>query len=203
MFASQTRTRCRATVAGILAAAVIFLVVITSVNCAREVSSPANLPNPTIIIEAILTRYGIGGYRDSMLLARLRDDGKVEWDRYSATSGGHEYLLEASKLHPARVASIKRELGVTDLRDIQTKMGPYTRFIDTSYEISVRMAITPTEPLVFSVVNPWCNKSITCLQSKPLPRNVQSILCQVEVLRAEVAHEPIEDFCEAERKEHE
>jgi len=200
MFASLTRTRSGAPVLGIVATAMSFWVGITSASCSKETSIPAKPPSPTIVIEAIVTNHSIGDYRDSMLLARLTDDGKVEWDRFSATATGHEYLREVSKLDLQRVASIRRELGATDLQNIQAKMRPYNMFVDTSYEIFVRIPATLTGELKFSVINPWCNKSITCIPSKPLPRNLESILCQAELLRAEVAHEPTEDSCDAERK---
>jgi hypothetical protein len=41
----------------------------------------SRVASPIVILEASSTYQGIGGYQKTLLLLRLTDDGKVEWDK--------------------------------------------------------------------------------------------------------------------------
>ena len=112
----------------------------------------------------------------------------------------YKNVQKVATISSKRVAFIERWLGSLDLQGIEEKMGPFNGYIDSSYEIQVRMAKAVSNPMVFSVSNPWCGQGETCFNSKPLPSNLSLILCEISQLRAEATHEPVENSCRGERE---
>jgi|SRR5579862_4550506 hypothetical protein len=177
-------------------------------GCSGETTSEKK--PAAIILEATLTEHGIGGFRHSSLFVRLAENGNVEWDELEwdpAPKRGDPKVVDVYKnvqkvatISPERVAFIERWLGSLDLQGIEEKMGPFNGYIDSSYEIQVRMAKAVANPMVFSVSNPWCGEGETCFNSKPLPSNLSLILCEISQLRAEATHEPVENSCRGERE---
>jgi hypothetical protein len=161
-------------------------------GCSRKTASQQQ-NQPAVLLQATLTNHGIGGFRHSSLLVRLTDDGKVEWDdlEWSPASTRKMTIVGLET-----VASIERRLGPMDLTGIRDKMGPYNAYIDTSYDIGIRMRRASFEPIEFTVINPWCGESETCIDSKRMPQNLLSILCEIEDLRAEVAQKPKRGECD-------
>jgi hypothetical protein len=163
-----------------------------------------------IILEATLTEHGIGGFRHSWLFVRLAENGKVEWDELESDPAPkrvdpkivdvYKNVQKVATISSDRVAVIERWLGSLDLQGIEEKMGPFNGYIDSSYEIQVRLAKAASHPMVFSVSNPWCGEGETCFNSKPLPSNLSLILCEISWLRAEATHEPVENSCRGERE---
>jgi hypothetical protein len=150
------------------------------------------------------------GFRHSSLFVRLAENGNVEWDELEWDPAPkrvdpkvvdvYKNVRKVATISSDRVAFMNRWLGSLDLQGIQEKMGPYNGYIDSNYEIQVRMAKAVASPMVFSVSNPWCGEGETCFNSKPLPSNLSLILCEISRLRAEATHEPVENSCRGERE---
>ena len=162
--------------------AVLVAISTTVLGCSTKTSTEHR--PPAILLEATLTRHGIGGFRHSSLLVRLAEDGNVEWDdlewdptpKASDAKGVDVYrnIRNVTTIGSDKVVFIERRLGSLDLQNVQDRMGPYNAYIDSSYEIQVRMAKAASNSMVFSVSNPWCGEGETCFNSRPLPSNLLS-----------------------------
>src|ERR1700746_805659 len=187
---------------------VVAIAVVSILGCSGKITSEQK--PPAIILEATLTEHGIGGFRHSSLFVRLAENGNVEWDELEWDPAPkrvdpkvvdvYKNVRKGATISSDRVAFMNRWLGSLDLQGIQEKMGPYNGYIDSNYEIQVRMAKAVASPMVFSVSNPWCGEGETCFNSKPLPSNLSLILCEISRLRAEATHEPVENSCRGERE---
>lgn len=159
--------------------------------CATPISPQSQVSSPTVVVEATNTIHGIGSYQNTWLLVRLTDDGKLEWDKRV----GNAWESQAGSLTAERVAAIKRSLDAIDRNQMRDKMGPYHAYTDTSVELRVRLT-TSQGVLAFTVMNPWSCEMPSCLTRKPLPKDVKTVVCEIEELRAQVASdEPVDSIC--------
>ena len=151
--------------------------------CAIASDAQSRVPRPIVVLEAIDTVRGIGGYKNDELLVRLTGDGKVQWDKWV----GRAWKRQTSSLSAERMSETERSLDAIDHSGLRASMGPYYVYTDTETELRIRMATSRGE-LTFSVLNPWSGLSTR----KPMPKNVKTIVCEISRLRAQVAKEPID-----------
>jgi hypothetical protein len=143
-------------------------------------------PPASIVVEATSSIRGIGGYEQKRLLVRLKGDGNVEWETVQWKKSNE---LHSTKIASELVSDITRRLDEIDPEALQAKMGPYNRYVDTSVELFIRIN-TPKLKRQFSVINPWPHWPL-----KPLPKELEAVICEVDRLHAQVAEEPVEPMC--------
>lgn len=165
--------------------------------CCSKVDAPRRrAANPNVLLDATDSVHGIGGYINTRLLVRLTDDGRVEWDKW--VNNGEQ--RNASWISLAEVTSIERRLETVDETKITSKMGPYNIYVDTSVELSIRMA-TRTGLISFSVIDPWSSNLPRDALGKgripPMPSDVESVVCEIDVLHGQISGDPIDRMCKA------
>src|ERR1700721_3550317 len=156
-----------------------------AVICCSKVDAPRRTAaNLKVLLDATDTVHGIGGYKNTRMLVRLTDDGRVEWDKW-VNKG---WQRNTSWISPAEVTSIKRRLETVDETKITSKMGPYNIYVDTSVELSIRMA-TRTGLISFSVIDPWSSNlprdALGEGRIPPMPDAVESVVCEIDVLHGQ------------------
>jgi hypothetical protein len=167
------------------------LMIGTLLFCPTPINPQSQVSSPTVVLEATNTIHGIGGYQNTRLLVRLTDDGKLEWDKWV----GNAWESQVGSLTTERVSAIKRSLDAIDGSRMHDKMGPYHIYTDTSVELRVRLT-TSQGLLAFTVMNPWSCETRSCLTGKPLPKDVKTVVCGINRVRAQVvSDEPIDPMC--------
>jgi hypothetical protein len=160
----------------------------TWVEVASNAQSEASAP--IVVLDATCITRGVGGHKIQYLLARLTDDGKVEWDKYV----GNAWERQTSSVTAERLSEIQRTLGSIDKSLFHGAMGPYNVYIDTSVELQVHMAARQEE-VTFSLMNPWPPSEMP--SRKPMPKDVKAVVCEIDKLYAQVASVPIIRMCRA------
>ena len=153
-----------------------------------QTNTSSNSSKPPVVLSA--TRR-ISGFdlQDVQLQIRLYGDGKVEWDEGTIDKS---YRRRVTSITPAEVSAIRRDLATIETTELHGKMGPYNTYTDTLVEIQIRMMTSQGERM-FSAVNPWPGLR----EIKPLPPEVRSAICEVNILRSKVADEPVNRMCES------
>ena len=141
----------------------------------------------SVILEASSTMHGMGGYKEKHLVVRLGNDGKVEWQ---APRWGKPNELHSNTIAADRVLAIMERLGQVDPEMIQSKMGPFEIYTDTSIDLPITVK-TPKWGRQFLVINPWPGK----MTRKPLPKDLKIVICAISQLRAQMAGEPASTMC--------
>lgn len=149
----------------------------------------SGVSTPNVVLEATSTTHGIGGVGNKLLVVRLTDDGKVEWDKLV---GPQESERQTSTVSAEVVSDIERTLKAVDQSLFRGKMGPYYVYIDTSDDLQIRMTARSGK-LTFLVTNPWSPGTI----HKPMPRDVKTVLCEISKLHAQVANAAVNQMCNA------
>ena len=160
-----------------------------SVVCVMASRAQSGVSSPIVILEATSTMHGIGGYENKLLLVRLTDDGKVEWDKLV---GSQVSERETSSVSAEVVSNIERALKNVDESLFRGKMGPYYVYVDTSIELQVRMTASSGQ-VTFLVTNPWSPGIVR----KPMPNDVKTVVCEISRLHAQVANTPVNQMCKA------
>jgi hypothetical protein len=158
---------------------------------AIESGAQSQASPPMILLEATSTLHGIGGYQSQLLLVRLTDDGKVEWDKLV---GPRATERQTSSVSEERVSEIKRALGSIDESSLHGTMGPYHIYMDTSVELQIHMTVRKAE-VAFSVMNPWPPTEFP--GHKRMPKDVRVVVCEIDKLHAQVADIPVTAMCKA------
>ena len=157
--------------------------------CANLSNPQSQVSSPTVILEASDTLHG-NGYQRKRLLLRLMEDGKLEWDKWM----GRAWESQIGSVPIERVSTIKQSLDAIDRSRIHDKMGPYHIYTDTSVELRVRLTNSQGE-LTFIVMNPWSCR-VGCLTREQLPKDVKTVVCAINRIRAQVVpEEPIDPMC--------
>jgi len=156
---------------------------------ASDVQSQAS--SSTVVLEATSTMHGVGGYQHEELLVRLTDDGKVEWDK----EVGNEWERQTSTVSAEVVSEIQRTLNTVDEDPFRGKMGPYYVYIDTSVELQVRMTAKSGQ-VTFLLINPW---SVGIVR-RTMPKDVKTVVCEIDTLNARVSNNPVHQMCKASNK---
>jgi hypothetical protein len=147
----------------------------------------SKVPIPNVVLEATNEIHYAGTSYDE-LFVRLTNDGKVEWDE---RVGYQKDLGRTTTIASEQVTSIQQALDATDKRGLREKMGPHYGNTDIWGELQLRVGL-PNGVFQFSVINPWGERKI-----KPLPKEVQSIICEASKLRSKVDKEPLDKICES------
>jgi hypothetical protein len=143
-------------------------------SCARPKTTP-----PAAVLEATSTHHGMG-QEEKLLIVRLTEDGKIEWDEWKAPR-----VLErqTGSVSANVVSEIQHALNTVDQSLFRSKMGPYYVYVDTSDELQVRMK-TKTGPVEFLLINPWSSG----WPREPMPKDVKIVFCEIDALYAQNAH---------------
>jgi len=155
--------------------------------CTIASDGQSRVSHPIVVLEGINAIHGFGEHQADRMLVRLTDDGKVQWDKWV----GNTWKRQISSVSVERMSEIRRSLDTVDQSQLRAKMGPYHRYVDTSVELHIRMATSRGE-LVFSVLNPWWND----IPSKPIPKDMKTVVCEISRLHAQVAKESVDHMCE-------
>jgi hypothetical protein len=158
-----------------------------------DVQSQAS--SPIVVLEATSTVHGNNGYQNQLLLARLTDDGKVEWDKLVGTTG---WERQTGSVSAERVSEIKRTLDAIQESSLHGRMGPYDTYEDWSVELQIHMTAKKGE-VTFSVINPW---SPSEFRHKRMPKDVRVVVCEIDRLHAQVADVPVTEVCKATTRSH-
>jgi hypothetical protein len=142
---------------------------------------------PAVVLEATNTKHGIGGYENKLLVVRLTDDGKVEWDE---PVGLHVSVRQTSSVSAEVLSNIVRTLKAVDQSLFRGRLGPYYVYIDSSDELQVRVAAGPRD-LTFLVINPWPSVFVR----KPMPPDVKTLVCEIDKLHAQVTNTAVDQMC--------
>jgi hypothetical protein len=174
-----------------------FSFVLSLLICIGSFSATASdaqsqISSPIVVLEATSTMHGIGGYQNQHMLVRLTNDGKVEWDK----AVGNAWERQTSSVSAERVSEIQRTLASIEKSLIHGTMGPYNIYIDTSVELQIHMAARQGE-VTFSVMNPWPPSE---MPRKPMPKDVKTVVCEIDRLHAQVASVPINQMCKANKR---
>lgn len=169
----------------------VFLILIwISAVCSTAGGCPqSGVPKPVTVLEATSRTHGIGGYENKVLIVRLSDDGKVEWDK---PVGPGVSERQSSSVSAEVVSNIKRTLKAVDPSLFRGRLGPYYVYVDTSDELQVRMAARSGD-LTFLVTNPWPPG----IAQKAMPQNVKTVVCEISKLHARVANTAVSRMCKA------
>jgi hypothetical protein len=169
----------------------LLLLLGTSLFCAVSSNSHPRGSSSTLVLEATNTMRGIGGYKNTLLLVRLSDDGRLEWDKYV----GNASQRHVGSLPIQRVSAIKTSLDAVDGSRMRGTKGPFHTYADTSNALRVRLA-TSHGVVAFTLINPWSCKVPSCLTRKPLSKDLKTVVCEIERLRAEVVRdEHMDQMC--------
>jgi hypothetical protein len=157
----------------------------------KPACAQANRSGPVVVLEATETIYGLHS-KSVQLLVRISGDGKVEREEWD----GKSYKRRVKSVSVEQVSSIKKNLYLADKDTFHARMGPYNTYTDTSSEVRVRV-FTSNGSLTFTVINPWPCELLSCSfgRSKPLPKDVKAIICEVGSLRTQLAGEPVYRMC--------
>jgi hypothetical protein len=147
---------------------------------------------PALILESTNTIYRMGG-KNSQLLIRLRQDGTVEWEEPRLDKS---HKLRTASIPPEQVASISKRLAALKKDTFRAKMGPYRTYTDTSVELQIR-TMTSSGSVAFLVLNPWLCQLPSCSMgnSKPMPKDVKTVICEVSELHAQLAGGSVDPMC--------
>jgi hypothetical protein len=126
---------------------------------------------------------------NKLLVVRLTDNGKVEWDKLVDSRVSER---QTSSVSAEVVSNIERTLKAVDQSLFGGKMGPYYVCLDTSSDLQVRMTARSGE-LTFLVTNPWSPGIVR----KPMPKDVKTVVCEISRLRTQVGNIPIDQMCKA------
>jgi hypothetical protein len=177
----------------------LILSILISANaiCATANQAEPAASSPQVVLEATNTTRGTGGYKAELLLVRLTDDGKVEWDNvggWDKLEGQYTRERQISTVSAGVVSKIKRTLTTVDESRIRSKMGPYYIYTDTTAELQIRMIAGPGS-VTFTVLNPWQG-----YVQKPMPKDIKTVVCEISRLHAQVANTPVDEMCLARNK---
>jgi hypothetical protein len=142
-----------------------------------------------LILEAKILTRGIGGIQTNLLLVRLTDDGKAEWEDYVSRTKIQRNLVSVPS---EEVVALRQRLDAIDKSVIKPQMGPYGTYIDTVTELSVGLH-SDNGVLKFTIYNPWPNDSF---HSQPMPKDVKSIICEIWTIHAKLAKVPVDSTCD-------
>jgi hypothetical protein len=174
------------------------LSILISINalCATATEARSAASSSQVVLEAANTTRGTGGYKNELLLVRLTDDGKAEWDKVGWDKLARQYTRERqiSSVSAGAVSEIKRTLNPVDESRVRSKMGPYYIYIDTSDELQIRMN-SVSGLVTFTVLNPWQG-----YVQKPMPKDIRTVVCEISRLHAQVANTPVDEMCSATNK---
>jgi hypothetical protein len=145
---------------------------------------------PIVVLEATSTVHGNNGYQNQLLLVRLTDDGKVEWDKPVGTTGSER---QTGSVSAERVSEIRRTLDTIHEGSLHGRMGPYDTYEDWSIALQIHMTAKKGE-ITFSVINPW---SPSEFRHKRMPKDVRVVVCEIDRLHAQVADVPVTEMCKA------
>ena len=157
----------------------------------------AQASSPIVVIEATSTVHANNAYRDQLLLVRLTDDGKVEWDKLVVPRGSER---QTGSVSAERVSEIKRRLYAIHGSSLHGSMGPYGIYEDWSVELQIKMTTKKGEA-TFSVINPWASSGGS-RRHKRLPRDVRVVVCEIDRLHAQVADVPVTEVCKPMNPQH-
>jgi hypothetical protein len=150
----------------------------------------AQASSPIVVIEATSTVHANNAYRDQLLLVRLTDDGKVEWDKPVLPRG---WERQTGSVSLEQVSEIKRRLHAIHGSSLHGSMGPYGIYEDWSDELQIKMTTKKGEA-TFSVINPWASSDHS-RRHKRMPRDVRVVVCEIDRLHAQVADVPVKEVC--------
>jgi hypothetical protein len=153
-------------------------------------SSKPQTKSPDLVLEARIVTRGIGGIQTNLLLVRLTNDGKAEWEDYVSRT---KTRRDSATIPFKEVVAIQQRLDEIDKSVIKPQMGPYGTYIDTNTQLSVRLH-SESGVLKFTIYNPWPNDSI---HSQPMPKEVKSIICEIWALQAKLAKVPVDSMCDS------
>jgi hypothetical protein len=78
---------------------------------------------------------------------------------------------------------------------MRDRMGPYHIYTDTSVELRIRLT-NAQGVLAFTAVNPWSCGTGSGFTRKPLPKDVKTVVCEIDRLRAlEGPDERLDPMC--------
>jgi hypothetical protein len=143
-----------------------------------------------LVLEARIVTRGIGGIQTSLLLARLTNVGKGEWEEYDSR---RKIRRDSTTISPEEVAAIQQRLDAIDKSVIMPQLGPYGTYIDTFTDLSVGLH-SGNGVLKFTIYNPWPNQAS---HNHPMPNDVKSIICEIWTLHARLAKVPLEPMCDS------
>jgi hypothetical protein len=160
---------------------IALVVEISLSGCAQKQTLPS-----AVVIEATSTQRAIKNYVDRRLWVRLRKDGTLEWEE---SAQGKQNELHSTRISPSQLATVEQDIRSIDWSKVQGRMGPYNAYIDTSYELQIRVATSGVER-EFALLNPWPG-----IVEKPLPADLKELLCELDVLHARASGEGIHQIC--------
>jgi hypothetical protein len=155
--------------------------------------SAAKPSSPTIILEAREVIHGIGGIQSDGLMIKLTNDGKAEWEEYVGR-GRNKKQMKTGTISADEVAAIKQHLDGLDKSVLKPQMGPYATYIDTWNEVSVQL-LSEEKTVRLSISNPWAADSAAQRKDRPMPKEVRTIICEIDKLRVELTLEPARIAC--------
>src|SRR3984957_9367583 len=165
----------------------LILIWINAVCYTADGCPQSGASTPAVVLEATNTTHGIGGHENKLLVVRLTDDGKVEWDK---PVGLHVSERQTSSVSAEVVSDIVRSLKAVDQSLFRGRLGPYYLYIDTSDELQVRVAAGPRD-LTFLVINPWPSGIV----QKTMPPDVKTVVCEISKLHAQVTNTAVDQMC--------
>lgn len=168
----------------------VFLTLV-SINpfCAMASRAQSGVSAPIVVLEATRTAHEIGGYQSKELFLRLTEDGKVEWDKLV---GKNAWERQTGSVSAKEVTEIERTLRSVNQNLFGGNMGPYFVYVDSSVELRVRMTAKRRQ-LTFLLMNPWSPGGA----GKRMPKDVKTVVCEIDTLHAQVANEPVNEMCKA------
>jgi hypothetical protein len=137
---------------------------------AQQETSPSG-----VAIEATSVFRGFKHYVDRRLWVRVKTNGTLEWEEAIADK---PTMLRSTRISPSQLATVEQDIRSIDWNNVQRNMGPYNAYIDTSYELQIRVATSGVDRQ-FALLNPWPG-----IVKKPLPPDLKRLLCELDVLHA-------------------